>query len=89
MKHLTYLGTSVIAATVVSLLLSTYGSHGLLGFVAVYAGYPGGLVNWKLNQGSVSYVLITVVNAIVYLAVCEITAVLMRYRRSPKSFLAR
>lgn len=84
-RHVTYLGISILAALAVSLLLSVYGAHGLSGAFALYAGYCGGFVNWKLNQGRVSYALITGVNAIVYFAVCEIAAVVLRYGRSPKT----
>jgi hypothetical protein len=81
MRHISCVVVSVVAAISVSVLLSVYGAHGTLG-AAVYAGYPGGLVNWKLNPGGFSYVLITAVNAAVYLAPLEIGSLLIPVKRS-------
>jgi len=69
MKHVAYLAASILGALGVSLILATFGAHGLLGFLAVYAGYPGGFVNWKANPGHMSYFLISAVNAAVYFSV--------------------
>ena len=82
MRHISCVVVSVVAAISVSVLLSVYGAHGTLGAVAVYAGYPGGLVNWKLNPGGFSYVLITAVNAAVYLALLEIGSLLIPVKQS-------
>ena len=81
MKHISYLVASVIVALGVSLVLSIFGAHGLLGAFAVYAGYCGGFVNWHTNPGRISYVLITAVNASVYWCALEIVGVLIGRRR--------
>lgn len=80
MKHVFYLVAATIGAFGVSLILATFGAHGLLGSVAVYAGLPGGFVNWKTNPGHVSYVVITAVNTAVYLGLFEVLGFLIGRR---------
>jgi hypothetical protein len=81
MKHVAYLGGSILGAVGVSLILASFGAHGLLGFLAVYAGYPGGFVDWKANLGHMSYFLISTVNAAVYFIILEALGLLIRRRR--------
>lgn len=82
MKHVSYLIAATVGAVGVSLVLATFGAHGLLGSVAVYAGLPGGFVNWKANPGRVSYAVITAVNTAVYLVLFEVLGLILRRRRS-------
>jgi hypothetical protein len=67
------------------LVLSTYGAHGAAGFVAVYGGYPGGFVNWHVNPGQVSYLLITGVNWLAYFALVEAFFALLSHFSRQKS----
>jgi hypothetical protein len=69
--HVARICISILAAILISLLLSTFGAHGVLGWIAVYIGYVGGVANWKLNPGRVSYTFIAVVNAVVYFLILE------------------
>ena len=65
-------------ATSVSLVLATYGAQEPLGFIAVWIGYPGGLVNWKLNSPHISYALITAVNRCAYFGFIEVAIAIKR-----------
>lgn len=68
-------------ALAITFLLSTYGAHGVQGWIAVYVGYPGGFVNWRFNSGRMSYTLITVVNWITYFGIAEVIFVVFRLSR--------
>ncbi len=68
----------VTVAIAMTFLLSTYGAHGVQGLIAVYGGYPGGFVNWRLNPGRVNYALITVVNWLTYFAVAEVVSAIFK-----------
>jgi hypothetical protein len=72
---------AIVVAVGISLILATFGAHGLLGSIAVYAGFPGGFVNWKANPGQVSYVVITAVNTAVYLGLFEALGLLIGRRQ--------
>jgi len=85
MKHVAYLAASILGAVGVSLIMATFGAHGLLGFLAVYAGYPGGFVSWKANPGHVSYFLISTVDAAVYFTILETLGLLIHRRRRPNA----
>ncbi len=82
MKHAVIGAATACLAIAITLLMSTYGAHGVQGWIASYGGYPGGLVNWRLNPGRVSYTLITGVNWLSYFAIAEaMSAVLERSSR--------
>jgi hypothetical protein len=69
--HILLASVAAALAIPVSLVLATYGSHGTLGLIAIWVGYPGGFANWKLNPLHVSYGLITAVNWLTYFVVLE------------------
>ena len=81
-KDVVCLLVAALASLAVCLMLSAYGAQGRLGFFAVYAGYPGGFINWKLNPGRVSYALIALVNTGVYFGILEVLALLVAKRPS-------
>lgn len=81
MRHAAIVATTACLAVAITLILSTYGAHGVGGWIAVYGGYPGGFVNWRLNPGRVNYALITVVNWLTYFAVVEVLSAFLK--RSP------
>ena len=82
MRQAVIAAVTACLAVAITLLLSTYGAHGVQGWIAAYGGYPGGFVTWRLNPGRVSYTLITVVNWLTYLAIAEaISAVSRRFSR--------
>jgi hypothetical protein len=78
MRHGVIAAITGALAIAITFLLSTYGAHGVRGFIAVYAGYPGGFVNWRLNPGRVSYPLITLVNWLTYFAAAEVLSAVLR-----------
>ena len=82
MKHFVCGLAAALASIGIVLILSTVGAHGAVGALAVYAGYPGGFINWRVNPGRVSYVLIGAVNAAVYFAGLELLAPLSSRRRT-------
>lgn len=71
MKHGAMAAITFCLAIAITFRMSTYGADGVLGFIAVYGGYPGGFVNWRLNPGHVSYLLITAINWLIYFAIAE------------------
>jgi hypothetical protein len=79
-RRVSFAVISILTAIGISLVLSTFGTHGPLGAFSVYAGFPGGFVNWKANHGHISYLLITIVNAVFYLGVFELIAVVIQRR---------
>ena len=85
MRHAAISASTACLAIAITLLLSTYGVHGVQGLIAVYGGYPGGFVNWRFNPGRVSYLLITVVNWLTYFAVAEVLSALLRRFSGEKS----
>jgi hypothetical protein len=72
MKHIISASLAAILAIAGSFVLATFGSHGTYGLIAIWIGYPGGVTNWKLNPGRVSYGLITGVNWLVYFVLLEV-----------------
>ena len=54
MRHALIAAVTACLAVAITLLLSTYGAHGMQGWIAAYGGYVGGLVNWRLNPSRVS-----------------------------------
>jgi len=82
MKHLILAGVAVVVAIAVSLILSIWGSHGPLGTLAVYLGYPGGFANWKLNPGRTSYTLTAAVNGVCCFACLELLLAIKSRRTS-------
>jgi len=78
MSHAVVLTIAVLAALGVTLILATWGAHGVQGSLAIYMGYPGGFANWKLNPGRVSYILITAVNGLAYFACLELLLAMKR-----------
>jgi hypothetical protein len=82
MKHVVCVVAAALASLGITLILSTLGTHGPLGSFAVYAGYPGGFINWRANPGRVSYLLIGVVNAAVYFGILEVLGLLGHSRDS-------
>jgi hypothetical protein len=78
MKHVAIAALTACLALAITFLLSTYGAHGVRGWIAVYGGYLGGFVNWRLNPGRVSYALITVVNWLTYFVLGEAISVAFR-----------
>ena len=87
MRHIWYLIAAALASGAVSVMLSVFGAHGTVGFVAVYVGYCGGFVNWKVNPGGFSYLLITAVNGAVYFAILELAGSVLRVKHSPGAVL--
>lgn len=82
-KHILTGGITLCLALAITLLLSTYGADGVRGFIAVYAGYPGAAVNWRLF-GHMNYLLITSVNWLSYFGVAEGLAIAFRRLSSKK-----
>jgi hypothetical protein len=76
--HILMAVAAAALAASVSLVLATYGAQGTLGFIAVWIGYPGGFVNWKLNSPHVSYALMTAVNWSAYFAFIEAAIAIKR-----------
>jgi hypothetical protein len=72
MRHVAIAATTAFLAIAITVFLSIYGAHGVQGVVATYMGYPGGFVNWRVNPGRVSYLLITTVNWVTYFALAEV-----------------
>ncbi len=82
MKHAVIAAATACLAIAITLLMSTYGTHGVQGWIAAYGGYPGGFANWRLNPGRVNYTLITGVNWLIYFAIAEaISAAFGRFSR--------
>jgi hypothetical protein len=78
MRHGVIAAITGALAIAITFLVSMYGAHGVRGFIAVYIGYPGGLVNWRLNTGRVSLPLITLVNWLTYFAAAEVLSAVLR-----------
>jgi hypothetical protein len=76
--HILLGSVAAILAIPVSLVLATHGSHGKLGLIAIWVGYPGGFANWKLNPPRVSYGLITAVNWFAYFVLLEASLAVKR-----------
>jgi hypothetical protein len=75
MRHVAIAAVTACLALAITFLLSTYGAHGVRGWIAVYFGYPGAFLDWRLKPGRMNYTLITVVNWLTYFVVAEAISV--------------
>jgi hypothetical protein len=80
MKHLILAGLAGLAAGLISLLLSYYGAHDVLGLLAAWAGMPGILINGENIPFSVG--LVTFTNWVCYFLILEGIAALGRIPKS-------
>jgi hypothetical protein len=82
MKHIVLGSLAALVAALISLFLSYYGAHDVLGLLAAYAGFPGLLVNG--DNAPFSIALVTFTNWVCYFLLFEGIAALRQGPTLPR-----